>query len=412
MRVNMLGRDIEITRQTMLSDGYCLSTVKHAERISAAGDYVVSNPSEDTPGVLWLKEHVRYCRQCWCANAYKNYLVEYLEQQHPSMITAYHQGRLSPTILGNALRSIHKARPKFVDEMMKIVTYNAMPPNAQAALDFRVFSQALGSSGEAILKGTQIVRVEIEVLFDAWNLLGSAPEYDKDRLLSDWESGRIVPPFPSTYFYLSEGVNDHLIKHFLDNVPGDLFGSSNAHGFLAINHGEKPLLFERSYCLDPNGEVANGFARPSQEQIESRSFFWIVLVRAIQDEVFVADKVMVPARGLRPNPWVKVVSTPADLSQVVPFYAVRANPKKSFRDSTRGYGHRQIDWSHRWSVTGHWRHYKDGRKIWIGSHVKGPEDKPLIPSVRVYAKDGPGAAGSPGWLRRVWRLLVGLWPGS
>ena len=50
----MLGRDIEITRQTTLSDGYCLSTVKHAERISAAGDYVVSNPiKEGLPRQVW-----------------------------------------------------------------------------------------------------------------------------------------------------------------------------------------------------------------------------------------------------------------------------------------------------------------------------------------------------------------------
>ena len=151
------------------------------------------------------------------------------------------------------------------------------------------------------------------------------------------------------------------------------------------------------------------------EQMEDRMALWAVIFRAIQDKVFDLEKGegrSIPvARPTAPvSPWVK--NTYVESEVHVPFYAVRANRKKSFRDPTKVYGHRQVNWSYRWSVTGHWRHYKDGRKIWIGSYVKGPEDKPLIPSVRVYAKDGPGAAGSPGWLRRVWRRLVSLWPGS
>lgn len=44
--------------------------------------------------------------------------------------------------------------------------------------------------------------------------------------------------------------------------------------------------------------------------------------------------------------------------------------------------HREVDWSHRWIVSGHWRWqpYKDGthRQIWIAPFVKGPDDKPLV----------------------------------
>ena len=44
---------------------------------------------------------------------------------------------------------------------------------------------------------------------------------------------------------------------------------------------------------------------------------------------------------------------------------------------------RDVEWSHRWMVSGHWRHRWSERTngmqtIWINPHVKGPADKPLI----------------------------------
>jgi len=401
----MLGRDIEVTRQQMLSDGYCLSTVKNAERISAAGDYVVTDPNADTPGVQWLREHVRYCRQCWCANAYKHYLIEYVEQQHPGMVTAYHQGRLSSAILGNAFRSIRKAHPEFVDEMMAISAYNMAPPNIQAAMDFQVFSRSLIQSGHAaapLLGLAQIVRIDVEMVFDAWNLLGSAPAYDKDKLAIDWGAGRIGLPFPIAYFSFSEGVNDHLVRHFFDNIPGAMFGPINVHGFFAVNEEGKTFMSERaSSCnLDEADQAAYEVSR---SQVEQRAFFWIVLLRALQDEVFVLDKRMAPTPSPRLSPWVK---NPVDPSKpmgltVAPFYAVCANPKKSFNTPTKRYGKRHINWTHRWNVTGHWRTYRDGTKVWIGMYVKGPKDKPLIPSVRVYSASN--------WVARSQNIAVGLY---
>jgi hypothetical protein len=46
--------------------------------------------------------------------------------------------------------------------------------------------------------------------------------------------------------------------------------------------------------------------------------------------------------------------------------------------------HRDVDWSHRWVVRGHWRQqaYGPGRTLhrprWIAPFVKGPDDKPLV----------------------------------
>lgn len=51
----------------------------------------------------------------------------------------------------------------------------------------------------------------------------------------------------------------------------------------------------------------------------------------------------------------------------------------------------QIDWQHRWFVSGHWRsqfYPSEGRNkpIWISTYVKGPEDKPLKAKVdRLFA---------------------------
>lgn len=44
---------------------------------------------------------------------------------------------------------------------------------------------------------------------------------------------------------------------------------------------------------------------------------------------------------------------------------------------------RDVNWAHRWIVSGHWRNQwfpslKTHRQVWIGSYVKGPEDKPLL----------------------------------
>jgi hypothetical protein len=62
------------------------------------------------------------------------------------------------------------------------------------------------------------------------------------------------------------------------------------------------------------------------------------------------------------------------------------------------------DWSHRWEVRGHFKHFRTGPtfeknpdrriagvdgdqfvRIWCPPHVKGPEDKPLIPKLRRVA---------------------------
>jgi hypothetical protein len=54
-------------------------------------------------------------------------------------------------------------------------------------------------------------------------------------------------------------------------------------------------------------------------------------------------------------------------------------------------GESHIEWQHRWLVRGHWRwqacgtNYSERRRIWVNGFVKGPEDKPLVVTDKVYA---------------------------
>ena len=67
--------------------------------------------------------------------------------------------------------------------------------------------------------------------------------------------------------------------------------------------------------------------------------------------------------------------------------------RKTRYTSEEGGEERNVNWSHRWIVGGHWRWqpYKDPasggeikKRIWISPYVKGPDDKPLKTKERVY----------------------------
>lgn len=57
---------------------------------------------------------------------------------------------------------------------------------------------------------------------------------------------------------------------------------------------------------------------------------------------------------------------------------------------TRGTGESKVEWSRRWLVDGHWRWqaygpgYQQRRRVWIAPFVKGPADKPLMITKKVY----------------------------
>lgn len=55
-----------------------------------------------------------------------------------------------------------------------------------------------------------------------------------------------------------------------------------------------------------------------------------------------------------------------------------------------GFEGRIVDWSHRWYVRGHYRRIRDKhtgeeKYVWVRSHIKGPQGKPLRETEKVYA---------------------------
>lgn len=72
---------------------------------------------------------------------------------------------------------------------------------------------------------------------------------------------------------------------------------------------------------------------------------------------------------------------------------VYVSPKRNI-SAIQGFATKLIDWSHQWSVRGHWREIpgrigrdREGNPIsgntWVKDHTKGPEDAPLINKTRL-----------------------------
>jgi hypothetical protein len=67
---------------------------------------------------------------------------------------------------------------------------------------------------------------------------------------------------------------------------------------------------------------------------------------------------------------------------------------KDYNSKTEDFQSRDIDWSHRWSVRGHWRkvdsigknragEYVISGWTWVTEHEKGPDEAPLITKTRI-----------------------------
>ncbi|MFL5861133.1 MAG: hypothetical protein ACJ780_10170 [Solirubrobacteraceae bacterium] len=87
-------------------------------------------------------------------------------------------------------------------------------------------------------------------------------------------------------------------------------------------------------------------------------------------------------RVARPT-WKRARATWKDIKEVVVFTLRRAKPPQYEGDE------REVQWSHRWLVQGHWRNQWYGsekvhRQIWIAPYVKGPDNMPLIFKRRAF----------------------------
>lgn len=95
-------------------------------------------------------------------------------------------------------------------------------------------------------------------------------------------------------------------------------------------------------------------------------------------------------RVARPT-WKRAKATWKEIKEVVVFTLRRAKNAAQYEGDER-----EVQWSHRWMVNGHWRNQpyierdQEGnkftvrRQIWIAPYVKGPDDKPLILKRRAF----------------------------
>jgi hypothetical protein len=104
------------------------------------------------------------------------------------------------------------------------------------------------------------------------------------------------------------------------------------------------------------------------------------------------QEVAIPFRERASRPvWKRAKATWRDIREVVVFTLRRAKNTPEYEGDER-----EVQWSHRWMVQGHWRNQPyierddDGtrrtiyRQIWIAPYVKGPDGKPLIFKRRVF----------------------------
>jgi hypothetical protein len=200
-----------------------------------------------------------------------------------------------------------------------------------------------------------------------------------------WRHGGNHPAGPSVEIFLFTDVRDRR-----DEVTQEL----------VKNVGEDELLRHGHLHLMSVNDIAYSAAQPTREEIPD----WY------RDVANKPDGITEPVEWS--DNWVRTLiaiftlmgQTVADVSEEE---ADRKQARRMRRmdlpsrvtvirlrrtEGSRHEGESEVEWQHRWVVRGHWRNQpygpQDGprqyRRIWIAPHVKGPEDKPLVVTDKVY----------------------------
>lgn len=132
--------------------------------------------------------------------------------------------------------------------------------------------------------------------------------------------------------------------------------------------GEKPGL--RQYSDD----WLSRHGVSDQENVPSRMFQFV-----LSAQQWLAQRILRTTEAQLERSARRRATRALEIAPKVSVIALRAYESSS---SPR-IGQRQVDWSHRWVVSGHWRkqyYPSTGENVptWIDPYVKGPEDKPLV----------------------------------
>jgi hypothetical protein len=182
-------------------------------------------------------------------------------------------------------------------------------------------------------------------------------------------------PDPVAIQIKKQAEGDSNAKKFLETL-----GRWGFVGMLASRHGQaigKPFIEQDEYTINQY-ETNEGFTPiPSGNLIRVLHAYWLLmnqtLVKISEEH---ADRKL--ARTMKRF----------ELPSYVTVMQYR-------RTDTVGefVGESSVEWSHRWIVRGHWRWQPfkndagkdDVKRIWIAPFMKGPEDKPLVLTDKIYA---------------------------
>lgn len=235
---------------------------------------------------------------------------------------------------------------------------------------------------------------------------------EKDKLLSLLRSAKIFVSTHETYNVdilnkiTAEGLNKLVLSMPFKTIWIESYSLSKAaydntldpsQDFMAgtLIHEVEPYVFEfLAYILkSTNGEVVGtplyinsvdcreqsvNLMKGSDDIRLQGAMHLLAVLLQMSDGVMATEKVSTVAHIPTPNGKTR----PREINQII-----RIIPRNEINRAKPIFS-REIDYSHRWTVRGHWRTVKtigkdrDGNPYlgftWVKDHIKGPEDKPLV----------------------------------
>jgi hypothetical protein len=182
-------------------------------------------------------------------------------------------------------------------------------------------------------------------------------------------------PDPVAYQLREQAQEDSNAKKFVETI-----GRWGFVGMLASRHGQaigKPFIEQDEYTINQY-ETNEGFTPvPSGNLIRVLHAYWLLM-----------DQTLVKVSDEHADRKLARTMKRFELPSYVTVMQYR-------RTETIGefVGESSVEWSHRWIVRGHWRWQPfknekgqdDRKRIWIAPFMKGPEDKPLVLTDKIYA---------------------------
>jgi hypothetical protein len=175
-------------------------------------------------------------------------------------------------------------------------------------------------------------------------------------------SVRVIPGVRLTFWSLWGDFNDYELEQQWDEKTID--GLTHSLGALSMGHT----------MVLPFGQRFGSWSREESENGEDMGHLVHALWMLLESELPSVTQASID----RPSRRRALRSIKQNEVSVVTL----RRSKESEKDDD--YDPRHIDWTCRWLVQGHWRTLHSGKCVWIRPHVKGPENRPLRATRKLY----------------------------